>query len=179
MKRQTNYRYTGSETHKWLIILSVISSEHHRTKIYSALHTMSTRMAQAPEAPFAPGARHFLVQRLFSTAITSSPTSRWTAWTCAAPTELPQSRSRERGHARSWSAVDSGRRLPRGGGRRARPRPPVTTSSENMTEHIFLKLWERAHMWWFESVFEHCTWSALESFGRRKKVIWRRGLKVV
>lgn len=116
MKRQTNYRYTGSETHKWLIILSVISSEHHRTKIYSALHTMSTRMAQAPEAPFAPGARHFLVQRLFSTAITSSPTSRWTAWTCAAPTELPQSRSRERGHARSWSAVDSGRRLPRGGG---------------------------------------------------------------
>ena len=159
------------------ITFTIITYQNTVTQWTTALYTMSTRMARAPEAPFAPGARRFLVQRRFSTAISSSPISRWTASTCAVPTEVPQSRSRERGHARSWSAVDGG--YPGGGEARARPRPRLTTSSKNMKEHIFLKLWERARMWWFESVLEPCPFCCIKSFARREKVIFRLGLKVV
>ena len=100
------------------ITFITITFQNTVMKWSSALYTQSTRKAQAPEATFAPGARHFHVQRLFSTAISSSPTSRWTAWTCAAPTELPPSRSRRPGPCKILKR--GGRRFLRGGRRRAR-----------------------------------------------------------
>ena len=113
---QTIYWY---RTGKGFAITFITITFHNTvTQWTTALSTMSTRKAQAPEATFAPGARHFLVQRLFSTAISSSPTSWWTASTCAAPTELPQSRSRWTESCKILKR--GGRRLLRGERRRAR-----------------------------------------------------------
>ena len=113
---QTIYWYRTGEA--FAITFITITFQNTVMKWSSGLHTQSTRKAQVPEATFAPGARHFLVQRLFSTAISSSPTSWWMASTCAAPTELPQSRSRWTESCKILKR--GGRQLPSGGGSRAR-----------------------------------------------------------
>ena len=108
---QTIYWYRTGKG--FAITFITITFQNSVMKRSSALCTQSTRKAQASEAMFAPGARHFHVQWLFPTCISSSPTSWWTAWTCAAPTELPQSRSRCPGSCKILKR--GGRRLPRGG----------------------------------------------------------------
>ena len=113
---QTIYWYRTGK--RFAITFITITFQNTVMKRSSALCTQSTRRAQASEAMFAPGARQFHVQRLFPTCISSSPTSWWTASTCAAPTELPPSRSRRPGPCNILKC--GGCRLLRGGGRPAR-----------------------------------------------------------